>query len=552
MEQVDVGSSNVLHGPTGRLKYTPQVDQWGSSPWGDSNAQPGASRWTDSPFDAPEVRQEAPPVFGASPGFPTYPAPPQTQGWAQPPQPGYGYPAQFTPQPSPRRRGKVIGIVVAAVVVVLALVIGSVVVWKFSPGGSDTDADTTAGKAEVASAEARPPAEIKVPSLSAAPTGVLWSYPPGGDSGGYPDVVGGDSKTVFVKLRDSLIGLDAANGSQMWQQPSPQSIGPYPYCVVSTSGNAGLCSGIKDAVVLDMKTGTAKDTLSAPGGSAVYSGSGLLAFSDIRNSLTVFDDSGQQLWKKSMTGMPAVFLDQRIVADKEGTSTKFYDAKTGDELFSIGPVDDVIATSRGIAVSVRSSSIDVNPGGYPKQRIDFYSYTGKKAWSIAEDRGYRLPNTGIIPSFTFNSSVRNSTSGVAIPIVYSEDKREIAAVDTTTGKIKWSQQMPMPPHNVPSLAGIGNLCIVSYSDPNQGARGVRVRDCNDETGAFVADTQETSHNDLVVADGDQTVIDGSLSATAYDAVTGGQVWHSDSDVGRITWVGDALYGASLGTVSRLS
>ncbi|WP_156750690.1 PQQ-binding-like beta-propeller repeat protein [Mycobacterium sp. 852013-50091_SCH5140682] len=531
------------------------MNQWGSSPWGDNDGQPGASGWSESPFDAPEVRQEAPPVFGAAPGLPMYP---QTQGWGQ--APGYGYP-QFTPQPpdGPRRRGKVIGIVVSAVVVVLALVIGSVVVWKFSSGGSGSDTDTTAGKAEVASESPRPPAEVKLPSLSAAPT-TLWSYPPSGDSSSYLTVLGGDTKTVIIKLGDSIIGLDAAGGSQLWQQPWPKSNGDYVNCVVGTSGDTAMCVGDNMAAIIDMKTGTTKNTVSGHQGSSGYSGSGLLAYADNTVGVTVFDDSGQQLWTKPMTGVVQPFLDQGIIAAKAPTNTKFYDAKTGDDLFSIGIVDDLIATSRGIAVSVRGSSVDVQPDRYPKQRIDFYSFTGKKAWSIPEDAHYRLPHTAILTSYTLPQSVENSTSGVASPIVYSEDKGEIAGVDDATGEIRWSQQVPLVPHTLPSLSGIGDLCIVAIptaepsAEPGAGAPRVRVRKCTDATGALVAPSQGSSSPGLVAVNGDQTVIGGpgSDSTTAYDAATGQQLWQLGRDAGSFTLVGDALYSASFGRVSRVS
>jgi hypothetical protein len=62
----------------------------------------------------------------------------------------------------------------------------------------------------------------------------------------------------------------------------------------------------------------------------------------------------------------------------------------------------------------------------------------------------------------------------------------------------------------------------------------------------------TTNNQLVVADGYQTVVGGGLTATAYDAVTGRQSWQTDSGVGTIAWVGDGLYGAGHGSVSRLS
>jgi hypothetical protein len=534
--------------PAGKLKYTPDVNQWGTSPWGDNDGEPGASRWTESPFDAPEVRPEAPPVFAASPSFPTYP---QTQGWGQP---GFGYPPQYAQQPpaSPRRRGKVIGIVVSAVVVVLAVVIGSVVVWKFGSGGSGSEAntDTAAGKAEVASAEARPPAEVKVPSLSAAPTRVRWSYPPGGGSGGYPDVVGGDSKTVLVKLRDSLIGLNAATGSQLWQQP--WSNGAYPDCVVGASGATAICRADEDALIVDMATGATKSTVSGQGNTAVYSGSGFLAFAEFGNGITVFDDSGQQLWKKQLSGDLSVFLDQRVIAVKRSTGAKFYDAKTGDELFSIGLVDDVIVTSRGVAVGVRGNPFDSERGQYPKQRIDFYSFTGKKAWSIPEEQQYRLPDLDFAV-LLLPGVARYSTSGVALPILYSENKGEIVGVDDTTGNILWSQQVPISPRPAVILSGIGDLCILSLHNIDQGrsAGGVRARKCTDGNGALVSDTHADSPGELVAADGNQMIFDAAGSAAAYDAVTGRQVWQS-SGLGRITWVGDALYGASLGAVSRLS
>ncbi len=549
------GDGNELRGLGGNLKYTPHVNQWGSSPWGDNDGQPGASGPTESPFDAPEVRQEAPPVFGAGPGFPTYP---QTQGWGQPP--GYGYPPQYPqqqypqkPPAGPRRRGKVIGIVVSAVVVVLALVIGSVVVWKFNSGDSGTD--TTAGKAEVASEAPRPPTELKLPSLSSAPT-TLWSYPPGGASSDLMSVLGGDTKTVIIKVGDSIIGLDAASGSQLWQQPWPKSNGDYVYCVVGTSGDTAMCVGQQMAAIVDMKTGTTKSTVSGQSGSSGHSGSGLLAYVDNTKGVTVFDDSGQQLWTKPMTGVVQPFLDQRIIAAKAPMGTKFYDAKTGDDLFSIGIVDDLIATGRGIAVSVRGSSIDVEQDRHPKQRIDFYSFTGKKAWSIPEDAHYRLPQTAIITSYTLPSSVENSTSGVALPVVYSEDKGEIAGVDDATGDIRWSQQVSLVPHTVPSLSGIGDLCIVVIptAEPGAGTPRVRVRKCTDGTGALVGDTQGSSGPGLVAVNGDQTVVGGlgSDSTTAYDAATGQQLWQLGRDAGTFTSVGDALYSTSLGKVSRVS
>ncbi|MUL81131.1 MULTISPECIES: PQQ-binding-like beta-propeller repeat protein [unclassified Mycolicibacterium] len=433
-------------------------------------------------------------------------------------------------------------------VVVLALVVGSVVVWKLNSGGSGSDIDTSAGKAEVAREE-RPPVAAKAPPLGSAPTKKLWTYPPGGDARGYPTVMGGDSKTVIVNMGDSLVALDAANGSERWRQPAPASIGSYGYCVVSTSGKAGLCSGGQNAVLLDMTTGATKDTMAAQGFGSVYSGSGLLAFVDVRKSVTVFDDAGQQLWTKSTPGMVSVFLDQRIIAEAPGTSTSFYDAKTGDEQFSIGAVDDIVATSRGVAVSVRGSSL-VSGERFPKQRIDFYSFTGKLAWSIPEDQGYRLPNTAPISGIPSPSSVEFATSGVVLPIVYSEDKGEIAAVDPLTGEFKWSQQTPIPPHTVVYLSGIGNLCKVSYSEVGTGAGGVRVRDCNDGTGAFIAKSELST---LVAADGDQIVGTGDSSyVSAYDTATGRQSGRLDDHIGVVTWVGDGLYAAGSGKVTRLS
>ncbi|WP_229478474.1 outer membrane protein assembly factor BamB family protein [Mycolicibacterium mageritense] len=511
------------------------VNQWGPADQG-------------SPFGTPEVRPEPPPVFGASPfGASPFGVPPQP-AWGQQPVPGYP-----PPPPPPRRTGKTIGIVVAAIVAVIALAIGGVVVWQFRSGGS-SDTDMTAGLAEVASGEVRPPADVEPPSLSAAPTTARWTYSPGSDSP-YMQVLGGDSKTVIVMVKDSIVGLDAASGSQVWQQPWPESNGAYPYCVVGTSGETAVCDGgSKTAVILDMKTGSTKSTVSDQESAYAYGGAGLLAVVDNTHGITVLDDSGQQLWKKSMTGTVVPFLDQGIVAAQAPTGTQFYDAKTGDDVFSIGFVDDLIATSRGIAVAVRGSSIDVEPGRFPKQRIDFYSFTGKKAWSIPEDQHYRLPKTSSTGRFDLARSVRNGTSGVALPVVYSEDRGEIAGVDDATGEILWSQQVPLVPHTLPGLAGIGELCLVGIPTDEQGHGKIRARKCTDGTGALIAAPEETSNYNLVVADGDQTVIGGGEPATAYDALTGQQSWQwGEPDIGAtVTWVGDGLYGYARGTVSRLA
>lgn len=435
----------------------------------------------------------------------------------------------------------------------IALAIGGVVVWQFRSGDS-SDTDMTAGLAEVASGEVRPPADVEPPSLSAAPTTARWTYSPGSDSP-YMQVLGGDSKTVIVMVKDSIVGLDAASGSQVWQQPWPESNGAYPYCVVGTSGETAVCDGgSKTAVILDMKTGTTKSTVSDQESAYAYGGAGLLAVVDNTHGITVLDDSGQQLWKKSMTGTVMPFLDQGIIAAQAPTGTQFYDAKTGDDVFSIGFVDDLIATSRGIAVAVRGSSIDVEPGRFPKQRIDFYSFTGKKAWSIPEDQHYRLPKTSSTGRFDLARSVRNGTSGVALPVVYSEDRSEIAGVDDATGEILWSQQVPLVPHTLPGLAGIGELCLVGIPTDEQGHGKIRARKCTDGTGALIAAPEETSNYNLVVADGDQTVIGGGQPATAYDASTGQQLWQwGEPDIGAtVTWVGDCLYGYVRGTVSRLA
>ncbi|MFV8242207.1 PQQ-binding-like beta-propeller repeat protein [Mycolicibacterium peregrinum] len=524
------------------------MNPWGSSPWGDNDGQqaPGMS---GSPFDTPAVQPGAPPVFGASPGFPTSHAP---QGWGQ--QPGYvGYPPQFTPQPPEDRRGrgKVIGIAVAAVIAVLVLVVGSIV-WFTSDSGSGSDAlaeaDTAAGKAEIAGVE-RPPTAVKLPSLGAAPGAPVWTYPRGGDASGYLSVLGGDSATVLVSLDESMIALDAATGAPRWQRPDMPG-----KCVVGTSGKVALCStGQSNAVLLDMATGVTKETMPAQAVVLIYSGAGLLAFVDHQNSVRVFDDAGRQLWTKQVPGQASVFLDQGVVAEQErgGLSTKFYDAKTGDDLFSIGAVDDVIATSRGIAVSQRSGGL--LPGGRPKQRIDFYSFTGKLAWRIPGDRGYRLPDMDDSPKFEpFNVT---TTSGVALPVVYSEGNGEIAAVDPLTGDIKWSQQVPVSPDTLVHLSGVANLCVVSYGTVDQESGGVRVRDCNDPTGAFIAKS-ELDH--LRVTDGNQIVGlgDGPVTdnpVTAFDSATGQRLWQLDSAVVRdVAWVGGGLYGTGGGKITRLS
>ncbi|OBB24257.1 hypothetical protein A5792_31190 [Mycolicibacterium peregrinum] len=438
-------------------------------------------------------------------------------------------------------------------VVVLAVVIGSVVMFTSGSGESASDAlaeaDTAAGKAEIARDE-RPPAAVKLPSLGAAPGAPVWSYPPGGDASEYLSVLGGDSATILVSLDESMIALDAVTGAPRWQRPDMPG-----KCVVGTSGKVALCStGQSNAVLLDMATGVTKETMPAQAVVLIYSGAGLLAFLDHQNNLRVFDDAGRQLWTKQVPGQTSVFLDQGVVAEKErsGLSTKFYDAKTGNDLFSIGAVDDVIATSRGIAVSQRSGGL--LPGGRPKQRIDFYSFTGKLAWRIPGDQGYRLPNTDDATKGFEPFNVR-TTSGVALPVVYSEGKGEIAAVDPLTGDIKWSQQVPVSPDTLVRLSGVANLCVVSYGTVDQKSGAVRVRDCNDPTGAFIAkselDTLRVTDGNQIVGLGDGPVTNNPV--TAFDSATGQQTWQLDRSVVQdVASVGDGLYGTSGGKISRLS
>lgn len=367
-------------------------------------------------------------------------------------------------------------------------------------------------------------------------------------------VLGGDSKTVIVMVKDSIVGLDAASGSQVWQQPWPESNGAYPYCVVGTSGETAVCDGgSKTAVILDMKTGSTKSTVSDQESAYAYGGAGLLAVVDNTHGITVLDDSGQQLWKKSMTGTVVPFLDQGIVAAQAPTGTQFYDAKTGDDVFSIGFVDDLIATSRGIAVAVRGSSIDVEPGRFPKQRIDFYSFTGKKAWSIPEDQHYRLPKTSSTGRFDLARSVRNGTSGVALPVVYSEDRARSPASTTPQvrssghSRCRWCRT---PCRALPESAS----CAWSGSRPMNRARQDTREEVHRRNRRAHRGPEETSNYNLVVADGDQTVIGGGQPATAYDASTGQQLWQwGEPDIGAtVTWVGDGLYGYVRGTVSRLA
>ncbi|WP_231965698.1 PQQ-binding-like beta-propeller repeat protein [Mycobacterium sp. E802] len=437
---------------------------------------------------------------------------------------------------------------IAAVIGVLALV-GSIVYWMSGSDSGLSEADAAAGKAEIAGVE-RPPAAAKL-SLSAAPTKNLWSYPPGPDSGAYSSVMGGDSKTVIVNLKKSMIALDAENGAPLWQQPLPASFGMAAHCVVGTSGGAALCRGGKEAVLLDMRSGATKASMSADTGVAqVYAGSGLLAFAANKKNLTVFDDAGQQLWTKPITGLASVYLDQGVVAEEVGgTSTKFYDAKSGADLFSIGAVDDLIATSRGIVVSVRGRGRQ-NSDRFPEQQIDFYSFTGKLAWRIPADRGYRLPDTSLNSTPSFPSSVEYATSGVALPIVYSEGKGEIAAVEPLTGDFKWSQRVPLSPKPSVRLAGVGNLCIVAYGEVGSDTGGVRVRDCTDGTGAFI---EKAKLDELVAADNNQIVgrHDGGPTI-AYDTATGQPSWQLGDDVGSVTWVGAGLYGNGRGKITRLS
>lgn len=485
------------------------MNQW---PPGDQN----------NPFGAPWVNPDAPPVVNAS---------------------GFG-----VPQRSSRRRGKVIGITAAAIVTVIAVVVGAVVVWKsrseVSPGNG------TAGAAKVATDE-RPPTEFTAPSLSAAPTKVLWSYPPGGQYQGIPEVLGGDSTTVLIELRDEIIALDAANGSERWRQPW-QAHGPAPYCVVSTSGATAVCSDTaKTATVLDMKTGATKSTVSGERSADAFGGSGFLAVLDYRAGITVFDDSGQQLWKQSMVANIYPLLNQRIVAMASDADTTFYDAKTGDVLFKVNFVaQDITATSTGLVVAHWSSQRFADADRSPPQQIDFYSFTGKKMWSIPEARGYRLPTTrDASGDYTLAYSVQHATSGVALPIVYSQDRGELAGVDDASGDILWSQQVPIPPGTFLNLFGIGSLCGVTFM--GKGAvTTARLRDCKDGDGAILpADPKHGS--DLIVTDSDHAII-GRYQAAGVDTATGRQMWQMGSDINMISWVGDGLYGVASDTVSRLS
>ena len=503
------------------------VNQWGNpgGPSGEQNWQPGV----------PPAHPTGPPVFGAAPF--------QVPGWGQ--QPAPGHPPQFPPPQHPKgKRGKVIALGIGVVLVVLVVVVGVITVW---PSGEDPEdnVDTTAGRAEVA-AEARPSTPLKAPSLSAAPH-PLWTYP--GEDGGLPHVLGGDVQTVLVNTENNvLVALDAATGTPRWQQRLP---GDVQYCVVGTSGATAACvvRNRKAAVILDMNTGATKVTVPDLDMTDAYAGSGLLAVVDNRKSITVFDGSGQQLWTKPLEkGSIEPFLDQRIIAFRGGTETTFYDAETGRQKFSLDSyVDDLLVTGRGIAMSVRAGSRSWFSRDFPLQRIDFYSFSGNKAWSIPAKRGYRLPSAGW--KFSFAKSVQNSNSGVALPIVYSETQRDIAAVDDKTGEILWTQSIPVGEHELVYLGGAGNLCIINY----KGSAGdtVQVRDCTAADGFAFTDSQLGDNDQLVIADDSHVVFTGSLNLVAYDTATGGQSWNL-SKAGIVTWVGDGLYAASGGGgVTRL-
>ncbi|MGW4097627.1 outer membrane protein assembly factor BamB family protein [Mycobacterium sp. NPDC004974] len=506
------------------------MSQWGSSPWGDNDGQPGSS-----PF--------GPPVFGAAPGFPSQP-------------PGYGYPPQFTPPPPEedrRRRAKVIGMIVAAVVVVVALVVGGVLAWTFGSGSQPlSEADTAAGRAEIA-AEERPPGAVKAPTLTSAPTTPLWTYPPGGNTLGLVHVLGGDAKTVIIMVDGSMmVALDAANGSPRWQQPlrSMQQ-----RCVIGTSGQVALCTNGGEAILIDMATGVTKESKRAKGGPAeIYGGAGVLA-ANLQEEFTVFDDRGRQLWSKPLAGRTSVFLDQGIVAGAAGTTTTFYDAKTGDQLFAVDESDGVVATSRGIAVSVYTNGVSSDKRR-PKQHIDFYSFTGKLAWRIPADRGYRLPSTTETGGFEFRRWAKYSTSGVTSPIVYNQEKNEIAGVDALTGELTWTQQIPLPQEASVSLGGFGNLCVVSYTTGTAGA--MRVRDCSDGTGAFLDRSKIVV---LIAANGTQILGNGDPDpasrsrfgpATAFDSATGRPLWQLPSELQGVTWVGEGLYCDGFYGIQRLA
>ncbi|WP_309233137.1 PQQ-binding-like beta-propeller repeat protein [Mycolicibacterium sp. CBMA 295] len=392
---------------------------------------------------------------------------------------------------------------------------------------------------------------MKGPALTGVPTTPLWTYPPGGNTLGLVHVLGGDAKTVIITVDGSMmIALDAANGSPRWQQPvrSMQL-----RCVIGTSGQVALCTSGGEANLIDMATGVTKESKSAKASNAdVYGGAGVLAVK-LQNEFTVFDDWGRQLWSKPLAGRTSVFLDQGIVADAAGTTTTFYDAKTGDQLFAVDESAGVIATSRGIAVEVYGDGVSSDKR--PKQQIDFYSFTGKLAWRITADRGYRLPAVTETGGFEIATSVKYLTSGVTSPILYNREKNEIAGVDVLTGELTWTQQIQLPQETSVSLGGVGNLCVVSYAGP---APAMRVRDCSDGTGAFLNRSKIVN---LIAANGTQILgladrDPASLSrfgpATAFDSATGGRLWQLPSEMQGVTWVGDGLYSAAFYGIRRLA
>lgn len=427
-----------------------------------------------------------------------------------------------------------------AIVAVIAVVVG-MVLWKVSSRGSDAAPDNV-----------RPPAQIKAPALNSAPTNVRWSYTPEDSPTSYLKVVGGDSKTVLVGLRSYLVALDAANGSQVWKQPLPRALGDVFDCVLGTSGSVALCGGDRGAVFMDAKTGALVGDPVDLAHPDVYSGSGLLAVADNRTGITVFDDSGKQLWQKSQTGYLGVFLDQRIVVVRERAQTQFFDARTGDELFSTDFANGVLATSHGIVVAQNDKSFGAGRDRSPRQQIDFYSFTGELLSSISKDRGYRLPDTDPIPGSAFAVPILHSTSGVSVPVIYQPDTGEVAGVDVTTGDILWSQQVAITPDTNVTLFGVDNLCVLSLRDDGQLDARVRARNCNEGEGAVFTDPDPDSDNHLIVADGEHILLGGLLGATAYDAVTGKASWRVGKDLSPIEWAGDGLYAVGIYAVSRLS
>ncbi|WP_055109590.1 PQQ-binding-like beta-propeller repeat protein [Mycolicibacterium peregrinum] len=454
---------------------------------------------------------------------------------------------QFTPPPPEedrRRREKLIGMIVAAVVVVVALVVGGVLAWTSGSGSHPlSEADTAAGRAEIA-AEERPPGAVNAPTLTSAPTTPLWTYPPGENTLGLVGLLGGDAKTVIITAGNSLIALDATNGSPRWQQPLPSAqLG----CVIGTSGKAALCNGGAKAILIDMATGVTKESKSAEGRNAdIYGSAGLLAVK-LGKEFTVFDDWGRQLWSKQfLTETTSVFLDQGIVGNLVGGTMTFYAAKTGDQLFAVDETYRLaIATSRGIAVSVIPDGLDTRSGS----QIDFYSFTGKLAWRITADRGYQLPSSTETGSENPESGTwtnRGRPSGVTSLIVYHGEKNEIAGVDDLTGELTWTQQISLPAKEKVSLGGFGNLCVVSNAGP---AGGMRVRDCSDGTGAFLDKSKIIR---LIAANGTQILGVGYPDSasrsrwgpvTAFDSATGLPLWQLPIEMGTINWVGDGLYSS---------